>query len=95
MQGVIEKQLALAIDKRLAVFKGSLQNGSILEKQEQLQMVVYLVGEIIRPCCCMFCSQEKLRAVLERTEACAGQEKVISILAERIHLDLARCNGLG
>lgn len=95
MQGVIEKQLALAIDKRIAVFKGSIQSGSILQKQEQLQMVVYLIGEIIRPCCCMFCSKEKLRNVLEQTSTCAGQEEVIAALAERIHLDLARCNGLG
>lgn len=95
MPGVLEKHLAQSIDKRIAVFKGHIQDGSILKDEMQLRTVAYLISEIVQPCCCMLCNKEKLQAMLELTVSCAGKPEVIEKLAGLVYDDLARCNGLG
>ena len=95
MVGVLEKHLAQAIDKRLAVFKARMQDGSILTDEMQLNAASYMISELVRPCCCMLCNKEKLAALLEVTTVCSGNKAVIAKLAELVYNDLARCNGLG
>lgn len=95
MSGVLEKHLALAIDQRLAVFTQNLKDGSILEDELQLQTVVYLVSELVRPCCCMLCNKSKLAELLSLTKTCSVNGEVVDKLAELVYNDLARCNGLG
>lgn len=95
MAGVLEKHLAQAIDKRVTVFKGRIQDGSILQDEMQLRAVAYLISEIVQPCCCMLCHKDKLAEMLALTEACQGQLEVIEKLAGLVYDDLARCNGLG
>lgn len=95
MPGVLEKQLALAIDKRIAVFSSRIADGSILQDEMQLRTVAYLISEIVQPCCCMLCNKAKLQKMLALTQCCAKQPEVTTALAELVYNDLARCNGLG
>lgn len=95
MNGVLEKHLVLALDQRLAVFRTHLADGSLLENELQLHTVVYLISEIVRPCCCMLCNKDKLAGLLRQSRVCCANEQVIAKLAELVYNDLARCNGLG
>lgn len=95
MPGILEKHLAQAIDKRVVVFKGRIQDGSILQDEMQLRAVAYLISEIVQPCCCMLCHKDKLQALLELTETCKGNKEAVERLAVLVYDDLARCNGLG
>ena len=95
MPGVLEKHLAQAIDKRIAVFAPHIADGSILQDEMQLRTVAYLISEIVQPCCCMICNKAKLEEMLTLTQCCAKQPEVVVALAELVYNDLARCNGLG
>ena len=96
MPGVLEKQLALAIDKRIAVFSSRIADGSILQDEMQLRTVAYLISEIVQPCCCMMCNKEKLKSMLSLTTSFSESSAIVlETLSELIYNDLARCNGLG
>lgn len=95
MSGVLEKQLARAVDMRLAVFAAKVQDGSLLQDEMQMRAAAYLISEIMLPCCCMMCNKEKLTALLSGTRLCAGQPAAAAKLAALVYDDLARCNGLG
>ena len=93
--GVLEKQLALAIDRRLAVLAGKVRDGSLLADEMQLRSAGFLIGEIMLPCCCMMSNKVRLQEVLGATEIFAGHTELIEKLATLVYDDLARCNGLG
>ena len=93
--GVLEKQLALAIDRRLAVFAGKVRDGSLFDGEMQLRSVAYLISEIMLPCCCMMSNKARLQEVLGATQVFAGNEALVEKLAVLVYDDLARCNGLG
>jgi hypothetical protein len=93
--GVLEKQLALAIDRRLAVFAGKVRDGSLLSDEMQLRSASYLISEIMLPCCCMMSNKGRLQEVLGSTQVFAGNTPLIEKLATLVYDDLARCNGLG
>lgn len=89
MPGVLEKHLAQAIDKRVAVFKNDIKD------EMQLRAVAYLISEIVQPCCCMLCNKQKLNEMLALTEICADKPELTEKIASLVYDDLARCNGLG
>jgi hypothetical protein len=93
--GVLEKQLALAIDRRLAVFAGKVRDGSLLSDEMQLRSASYLISEIMLPCCCMMSNKGRLQEVLGATQVFACNAPLIEKLATLVYDDLARCNGLG
>lgn len=95
MAGVLEKQLALAIDRRLAVFKTKAELGAVLEDEMSLRSMAYIISEILQPCCCMLCNKKRIEELLLKTESCCGNEELIRKLAVLVYDDLARCNGLG
>lgn len=95
MAGVMEKQLALAIDRRLAVFKPKAAAGELLADEMSLRSMAYIISELLQPCCCMLCNKQRLEELLSMTEACEGNEELIRKLAVLVYDDLARCNGLG
>lgn len=96
MTGLLEKNLAKAIDRRIAVFRPYISNGSILQDEVQLRTVAYLISEIVQPCCCMMCNKEKLKSMLSLTTSFSeSSATVLETLSELIYNDLARCNGLG
>lgn len=95
MAGVLERQLAKAIDKRLAVFAAKAADGSLLEDEMSLRAAAYMTSELILPCCCMLCSKEKLCALLAQTGLCGRRPELTAKLAALVYDDLARCNGLG
>lgn len=95
MSGVLEKQLARAIDLRLQVFCSKAQDGSLLQDEMQLRAAAYLISEIMLPCCCMMCKKDKLCTLLLSTKLCEGREQLAEQLAVLVYDDLARCNGLG
>lgn len=95
MSGVLEKQLAHALDKRLAVFNAKAEDGSLLKDEMSLRAAAYMASEIILPCCCMLCNKAKLESLLGQTQICAGRGELCSKLAALVYDDLARCNGLG
>lgn len=95
MAGVLEKQLAKAIDKRLAVFAAKAADGSLLTDEMSLRAAAYMASELILPCCCMLCSKEKLNDMLAQTGLCGGSPELTAKLAALVYDDLARCNGLG
>ena len=95
MSTVIEKQLGLALARRLAVFKESIANGTLLEDEMQLQAVVYMISEILLPCCCMLTNKAKIQALLENVPLLQGQPELVQKLVLLVYADLARCNGLG
>lgn len=95
MTDVLTKQLALALDKRLAVYKKCMQDGSILNNNTEKQMAVFMITEILRPCCCMICNTNKLEQIFHNTSVFAGNSSVIEELAKTVYLELARMNGLG
>lgn len=92
---VLEKQLARALDTRLAVFMAKAQAGTLLADEMSLNAAAYMASEIIRPCCCLLCNKDKLKALLAQTRLCADDELLRTKLATLIYDDLARCNGLG
>ncbi len=94
MAGVMEKQLALAIDRRLAVF-GPKAAAGILDDEMSLRSMAYIISELLQPCCCMLCNKQRLEELLAMTKACEGSEELIRRLAVLVYDDLARCNGLG
>lgn len=94
MAGVMEKQLVLAIDRRLAVF-GPKAAAGILDDEMSLRSMAYIISELLQPCCCMLCNKQRLEELLAMTEACEGSEELIRRLAVLVYDDLARCNGLG
>lgn len=94
MAGVMEKQLALAIDRRLAVF-GPKAAAGILDDEISLRSMAYIISELLQPCCCMLCNKQRLEELLAMTKACEGSEELIRRLAVLVYDDLARCNGLG
>lgn len=94
MAGVMEKQLALAIDRRLAVFGPKVAAG-ILDDEMSLRSMAYIISELLQPCCCMLCNKQRLEEILAMTKACEGSEELIRRLAVLVYDDLARCNGLG
>lgn len=94
MAGVMEKQLALAIDRRLAVF-GPKAAAGILDDEMSLCSMAYIISELLQPCCCMLCNKQRLEELLAMTKACEGSEELIRRLAVLVYDDLARCNGLG
>lgn len=94
MAGVMEKQLALAIDRRLAVFGPKVAAG-ILDDEISLRSMAYIISELLQPCCCMLCNKQRLEELLAMTKACEGSEELIRRLAVLVYDDLARCNGLG
>lgn len=93
--GVLEKNLARAIDTRMAVFKAKADDGTLLEDSMLMATAASMIADIIMPCCCMLCNKAKLEGLLADTKLCAGNNKLIPKLAELIYNDLARCNGLG
>lgn len=95
MAGVLEKQLAKAIDKRLAVFTAKTGDGSLLADEMSLRAAAYMVSELVLPCCCMLCSKTKLAELLAQTDLCGGRPELTERLAALVYDDLARCNGLG
>ena len=92
MVGVLEKRLAVAIDRRLAVFQGKLRGQ---EAETELRAMAFLISELVQPCCCMLCNRQKLEELLELTAVCKDRPELKSRLAELVYHDLARCNGLG
>ena len=92
--GVLERQLAKSLDLRLSVFRTKIQNDT-LDKATELPVLVYLISEVVRPCCCMLCNKQKLAEMLALTQVCAGKTALIEELATLVYHDLARCNGLG
>ena len=95
MSGVLEKQLARALDQRLAVFMAKAAEGSLLRDEMSLRAAAYMASEIIMPCCCMLCNKAKLEALLSQTSLCAENQELTQRLAALVYDDLARCNGLG
>ncbi len=95
MDGVLEKQLARAVDTRLAVFAARIQDGSLLQDEMQLRAAACLISDILLPCCCMMCNKQKLTGLLLATRLCAGRPDAAARLAALVYDDLARCNGLG
>ena len=95
MAGVLEKQLARALDIRLAVFASKAASGSLLQDEMSLRAAAYMASEIIMPCCCLLCNKAKLEALLAQTQLCADNAELRQKLAVLIYDDLARCNGLG
>ena len=95
MSSVLEKQLARALDQRLAVFMAKSDEGSILSDEMSLRAAAYMASEIIMPCCCMLCNKAKLEALLSQTRLCAENQELTQRLAALVYDDLARCNGLG
>ena len=95
MSSVLEKQLARALDVRLAVFAAKAADGSLLRDEMSLRAAAYMVSEIILPCCCMLCNKAKLEALLAQTKLCAENAELTQRLAALVYDDLARCNGLG
>ena len=95
MTSVLEKQLAMALDKRLAVFAAKAANKELLHDEMSLRAAAYMAGEIIMPCCCLLCNKAKLEALLAQTKLCADNAELRQKLAALIYDDLARCNGLG
>ena len=95
MVSILEKQLALALDRRLSVFMAKAADGSLLQDEMSLRAAAYMASEIIQPCCCMLCNKEKLAALLQGTSLCRDRADLTTKMAELIYNDLARCNGLG
>lgn len=95
MSSVLEKQLARALDQRLAVFMAKAAEGSLLRDEMSLRAAAYMASEIIMPCCCMLCNKVKLEALLSQTSLCAENQELTQRLAALVYDDLARCNGLG
>ena len=95
MVSILEKQLALALDRRLSVFMAKAADGSLLQDEMSLRAAAYMASEIIQPCCCMLCNKEKLAALLQGTSLCRDRAELTTKMAELIYNDLARCNGLG
>ncbi|WP_293840927.1 hypothetical protein [uncultured Phascolarctobacterium sp.] len=95
MSSVLEKQLARALDQRLAVFMAKAADGSLLRDEMSLRAAAYMASEIIMPCCCMLCNKAKLEALLSQTRLCAENQELTQRLAALVYDDLARCNGLG
>lgn len=95
MNDVLTKQLAMAIDKRLAVYKTCIQDNSILSNITERQMAVFMITELLRPCCCMVCNIGKLENILQSCSIFSGKEQIIKQLAKEVYLELARMNGLG
>ena len=95
MSSVLEKQLARALDQRLAVFMAKAAEGSLLRDEMSLRAAAYMASEIIMPCCCMLCNKAKLEALLSKTSLCAENQELTQRLAALVYDDLARCNGLG
>lgn len=93
--GVLESNLARAIDIRMAVFKAKADDGTLLEDSMLMATAASMIADIIMPCCCMLCNKTKLESLLAETKLCAGNNSLVSKLAELIYNDLARCNGLG
>lgn len=90
MAGVLEKQLARALDMRLAVFSSKAASGSLLQDEMSLRAAAYMASEII-----MLCNKAKLEALLSQTKLCAENQELTQRLAALVYDDLARCNGLG
>ena len=95
MSNVLEKQLARALDQRLAVFMAKAADGSLLRDEMSLRAAAYMASEIIMPCCCMLCNKAKLEELLSKTRLCAENQELTQRLAALVYDDLARCNGLG
>ena len=95
MSSVLEKQLARALDQRLAVFMAKAAEGSLLRDEMSLRAAAYMASEIIMPCCCLLCNKAKLEALLSQTSLCAENQELTQRLAALVYDDLARCNGLG
>ena len=95
MATVLERQLALALERRLAVFKEAIHSGSLLEDEMQLHAVVYMISEILLPCCCMLTNKDRLRSLLKAVPLLQGQEALVEKLVLLVYAELARCNGLG
>ena len=95
MSSVLEKQLARALDQRLAVFMAKAADGSLLRDEMSLRAAAYMASEIIMPCCCMLCNKAKLEALLSQTSLCAENQELTQRLAALVYDDVARCNGLG
>ena len=95
MVSILEKQLALALDRRLSVFMAKAPDGSLLQDEMSLRAAAYMASEIIQPCCCMLCNKEKLAVLLQGTSLCRDRAELTTKMAELIYNDLARCNGLG
>ena len=95
MSSVLEKQLARALDQRLAVFMAKAADGSLLRDEMSLRAAAYMASEIIMPCCCMLCNKAKLEELLSQTSLCAENQELTQRLAALVYDDLARCNGLG
>lgn len=91
----MEKQLARALDQRLAVFMAKAAEGSLLRDEMSLRAAAYMASEIIMPCCCMLCNKTKLEALLSQTRLCAENQELTQRLASLVYDDLACCNGLG
>lgn len=95
MNDVLNRQLARALDQRLAVFKACIADQSILKNDMERHSAVFMITEILRPCCCMVCNVAKLESILASTKVFSGQQEVIIVLAKDIYNELARMNGLG
>ena len=80
MAGVLEKQLARALDMRLTVFTSKAASGSLLQDEMSLRAAAYMASEIIMPCCCMMCNKAKLEALLSQTKLCAENKELMQRL---------------
>ena len=95
MNTVMERQLARALDRRLVVFKERIQSGGLLDDEMQLHAMVYMISEILLPCCCMLTNKDRLKSLLGSVALLEGQERLIEKLVLLVYADLSRCNGLG
>lgn len=95
MSSVLEKQLARALDVRLAVFMHKAKDKSLLHDEMSLRAAALVASEIIMPCCCLLCNKAKLENLLAQTKLCANNAELTQRLAALVYDDLARCNGLG
>lgn len=95
VNNVLEKQLVLALDKRLAVFVAKAADGSLLRDEMLLRSVAYIVSDIVMLCCCSLCNKKKLEELLTKTYLCKDRSELAQRLAALVYDDLARCNGLG
>lgn len=95
MAGALERQLAKAMDRRLAVFTARAEDGSLMADDTLLRNCAFVAEEIILPCCCALANKGKLESLLMLTRLCEGREELARRLSKIVYEDLSRLNGLG
>lgn len=88
----MDEKIAKMLDVRTAVF--GVESMVLLQDEMHLRSVVYMLGDVLLPMCCMVCNVEHLQKILALTKLCANNKDLTSKLAKLIYDYLARCNGL-